>query len=147
MDAVTRLLENLPHRSQPPSVVADKIDCGVESTRGSSAETEAALSFQPIIKDAHGQTHYIAVNSVLQMILEAENEIRSTAPAVLATPQGELDSTPLQSEKCDLLARDVAFEEVEGLEYTNTPHRIDIEMKEAVRLCKSKSFMYLSRSH
>jgi len=142
MDAVTRLLEALPIKEHPVSIPARSFDAFTNPSQCSSAVTTLDLKCQPIIKDARGKTHFIAVNSVMQMIIEAENEVLVTSPAGIASPQL---GTSLQSEKSNLLT-DTDFKEFKGLEYTNVPHRIDIGEREAVRVCKSGSSLQCGRN-
>jgi hypothetical protein len=87
-----------------------------------------------LITDANGRMHFVGVNSILQMITEAESNVKSKVFPLLSTSSNG-KSRPIvvgveDRDKSQLLADDT-FETTE----TNMP-RIPVQEDEAIRFCK-----------
>jgi len=102
---------------------------------------ESPETFVPpaLITDANGRVHFVGVNSILQMITEAESNAKSKAFPILPASNSSKSRRCIvgveDSDKSHLLASDI-FE----INETNIP-RLPVQEDEAIRVCK-RSFSF-----
>lgn len=90
-----------------------------------------------LITDENGKTHFVGVNSILQLISQAEGDVNAktppTANAVATTPSKHFSLDLEQPLKAQLLADDVFSEMSIANSKTST---MSIEQNEAIKYCR-----------
>lgn len=138
MDSLTNLLKV---HNEGSCLMGNKVPAGTSST--DTAEKILPSLPPALVTDGKGKTHFVGVNSIMQMIAEAESGVRLRAHTIHQTPANKGPPVPVLElgnlDQSKLLADD-AFDEVATT--VSDPLEIPVNEHEATRICKCKVVCY-----